>query len=176
MPGAAEKELELSEQIEAFVARLKRGGQRPRSEETARQTLGLLRKIIARGRWGKAGESPGPAPLLGLGPFPPDGAGSCPLLSQPRQGRAAALHGPDPDPAPALPVQPTRQTCSRSWPEAVRGILLSCSPAGSGSPAGWRTLLILTPLLSGAKGFLLFSQHLPHRFAGDPGTGWAWWL
>ncbi|XP_006268420.1 translation initiation factor eIF-2B subunit beta isoform X2 [Alligator mississippiensis] len=60
MPGAAEKELELSEQIEAFVARLKRGGQRPRSEETARQTLGLLRKIIARGRWGKAGE------LMGL--------------------------------------------------------------------------------------------------------------
>ncbi|XP_025057521.1 translation initiation factor eIF-2B subunit beta [Alligator sinensis] len=60
MPGAAEKELELSEQIEAFVARLKRGGQRPRSEETARQTLGLLRRIIARGRWGKAGE------LMGL--------------------------------------------------------------------------------------------------------------
>ncbi|XP_019374337.1 PREDICTED: translation initiation factor eIF-2B subunit beta isoform X2 [Gavialis gangeticus] len=60
MPGAAEKQSELSEEIEAFVARLKRGGQRPRSEETARQTLGLLRKIIARGRWGKAGE------LMGL--------------------------------------------------------------------------------------------------------------
>ncbi|XP_019407353.1 PREDICTED: translation initiation factor eIF-2B subunit beta isoform X2 [Crocodylus porosus] len=60
MPGGAEKQSELSEEIEAFVVRLKRGGQRPRSEETARQTLGLLRKIIARGRWGKAGE------LMGL--------------------------------------------------------------------------------------------------------------
>lgn len=56
MPGAAERGSELSEQIEAFVSRLRGGGQRPRSEDTARQTLSLLRKIIAHGRWGWAGE------------------------------------------------------------------------------------------------------------------------
>ncbi|EMP30704.1 Translation initiation factor eIF-2B subunit beta [Chelonia mydas] len=54
MPGAPEKESELSEQIEAFVARLKRGGERLSSEEAARQTVGLLRKIIGHGRWGNA--------------------------------------------------------------------------------------------------------------------------
>lgn len=56
MPGAAERGSELSEQIEAFVARLRGGGERPRSEDTARQTLSLLRKIIAHGRWSRAGE------------------------------------------------------------------------------------------------------------------------
>lgn len=56
MPGAAERGSELSEQIEAFVARLRGGGERPRSEDTARQTLSLLRKIIAHGRWNRAGE------------------------------------------------------------------------------------------------------------------------
>ncbi|XP_075359379.1 translation initiation factor eIF2B subunit beta [Mycteria americana] len=56
MPGAAERGSELSEQIEAFVARLRGGGERPRSEDTARQTLSLLRKIIAHGRWSHAGE------------------------------------------------------------------------------------------------------------------------
>ncbi|OCT65133.1 hypothetical protein XELAEV_18041372mg [Xenopus laevis] len=56
MPGIAEKESELSERIEAFVAELKRGGGRPSSEETARKTVGLLRHIIAQARWGNAGE------------------------------------------------------------------------------------------------------------------------
>ncbi|XP_074812062.1 translation initiation factor eIF2B subunit beta isoform X3 [Natator depressus] len=56
MPGAPEKESELSEQIEAFVARLKRGGERLSSEEAARQTVGLLRKIIGHGRWSNAGD------------------------------------------------------------------------------------------------------------------------
>lgn len=56
MPGAAERGSELSEQIEAFVVRLRGGGERPRSEDTARQTLSLLRKIIADGRWSRAGE------------------------------------------------------------------------------------------------------------------------
>lgn len=56
MPGAAERGSELSEQIEAFAARLRRGGERPRSEDTARQTLSLLRKIIGNGRWSRAGE------------------------------------------------------------------------------------------------------------------------
>ncbi|XP_015720575.1 translation initiation factor eIF-2B subunit beta [Coturnix japonica] len=56
MPGAAERGSELSEQIESFVSRLRGGGHRPRSEDTARQTLSLLRKIIAHGRWGWAGE------------------------------------------------------------------------------------------------------------------------
>ncbi|XP_027736592.1 translation initiation factor eIF-2B subunit beta isoform X3 [Empidonax traillii] len=54
MPGAAGPE--LSEQIEAFAARLRRGGERPRSEDTARQTLSLLRKIVGHGRWSRAGE------------------------------------------------------------------------------------------------------------------------
>ncbi|NWW33224.1 EI2BB factor, partial [Panurus biarmicus] len=56
MPGAAERGSELSEQIEAFAARLRRGGERPRSEDTARQTLSLLRKIVGHGRWSRAGE------------------------------------------------------------------------------------------------------------------------
>ncbi|NWU47938.1 EI2BB factor, partial [Dromas ardeola] len=56
MPGAAERGSELSEQIEAFVARLRGGGERPRSEDTARQTLSLLRRIIGHGRWSRAGE------------------------------------------------------------------------------------------------------------------------
>lgn len=59
MPGAAE----LREQMEAFVARLRGGGGgRPRSEDTARQTLALLRKIIAHGHWGSAGERLRPGP------------------------------------------------------------------------------------------------------------------
>ncbi|NP_001080268.1 eukaryotic translation initiation factor 2B subunit beta L homeolog [Xenopus laevis] len=56
MPGITEKESELSERIEAFVAELKRGGGRPSSDETARETVGLLRRIIAQARWGNAGE------------------------------------------------------------------------------------------------------------------------
>ncbi|KAK2523879.1 Eif2b2 [Columba guinea] len=56
MPGAAERGSDLSEQIEAFVARLRGGGERPRSEDTARQTLSLLRKIVGHGRWSRAGE------------------------------------------------------------------------------------------------------------------------
>ncbi|NXS14979.1 EI2BB factor, partial [Neodrepanis coruscans] len=56
MPGATERGSELSEQIEAFAARLRRGGERPRSEDTARQTLSLLRKIVGHGRWSRAGE------------------------------------------------------------------------------------------------------------------------
>ncbi|XP_053330952.1 translation initiation factor eIF-2B subunit beta [Spea bombifrons] len=56
MPGLAEKESELSERIEAFVAGLKRGGERPSSEDTARETVGLLRRIIAQSRWSNAGE------------------------------------------------------------------------------------------------------------------------
>ncbi|KAM4662694.1 translation initiation factor eIF2B subunit beta [Discoglossus pictus] len=56
MPGLTEKESELSEKIEAFVNGLKRGGARPNSEETARETVGLLRRIIAQARWSNAGE------------------------------------------------------------------------------------------------------------------------
>ncbi|KAH0620492.1 hypothetical protein JD844_021010 [Phrynosoma platyrhinos] len=50
------RESELSGQIEDFVALLKRGGKEPRSEEAARRTVGLLRKIVAHGRWEKAGD------------------------------------------------------------------------------------------------------------------------
>lgn len=68
MPGAAERGSELSEQIEAFAARLRRGGERPRSEDTARQTLSLLRKIVGHGRWSRAGE--GRAAVGGRSAFP----------------------------------------------------------------------------------------------------------
>ncbi|XP_026567625.1 translation initiation factor eIF-2B subunit beta [Pseudonaja textilis] len=50
------KESELSGQIEDFVMLLKRGGKLPRSGEVARRTVGLLRKIVANGRWDNAGE------------------------------------------------------------------------------------------------------------------------
>ncbi|KAM5129706.1 translation initiation factor eIF2B subunit beta [Mantella aurantiaca] len=56
MPPGSEKESELSERIEAFITGLKRGEGRPSSEDTARETVGLLRRIIAQARWGKAGE------------------------------------------------------------------------------------------------------------------------
>ncbi|CAI5764256.1 translation initiation factor eIF2B subunit beta [Podarcis muralis] len=54
--AAAKRESDLSGQIEDFVALLKRGGKRPRSEDVARQTVGLLRRIVANGRWDNAGE------------------------------------------------------------------------------------------------------------------------
>ncbi|KAM3919936.1 translation initiation factor eIF2B subunit beta [Leptodactylus fuscus] len=56
MPAATEKETELSERIEAFITGLKRGDGRQTSEETARETVALLRKIIAQARWSNAGE------------------------------------------------------------------------------------------------------------------------
>ncbi|XP_068110622.1 translation initiation factor eIF2B subunit beta isoform X2 [Hyperolius riggenbachi] len=56
MPGGAEKESELSERVEAFITALKRGGGGPSSEETARDTVYLLRRIIAQARWSNAGE------------------------------------------------------------------------------------------------------------------------
>ncbi|XP_019589256.1 translation initiation factor eIF2B subunit beta [Rhinolophus sinicus] len=56
MPGAAAKSSELSERIESFVEALKRGGGRRCSEDMARETLGLLRRIITDQRWSNAGE------------------------------------------------------------------------------------------------------------------------
>ncbi|XP_072284253.1 translation initiation factor eIF2B subunit beta [Pyxicephalus adspersus] len=56
MPAGSEKESELSERVEAFITGLKRGGGHQSSEETARETVGLLRRIIAQARWGNAGE------------------------------------------------------------------------------------------------------------------------
>ena len=101
MPGAAERGSELSEQIEAFVTRLRGGGERPRSEDTARQTLSLLRKIIAHGRWSRAGEgraAAGRAPC-GAGSkvaAGPGGRASCgrAVVGAPRGRRAAPLLGP----------------------------------------------------------------------------------
>ncbi|XP_034783939.1 translation initiation factor eIF-2B subunit beta [Acipenser ruthenus] len=59
MPGA-DKEMELSEWMEAFLSELKRGGSGagpPRgSGETARDTAFLLRKITAQARWNSAGD------------------------------------------------------------------------------------------------------------------------
>ncbi|KAG2457661.1 EI2BB factor, partial [Polypterus senegalus] len=59
MPGV-DKESELSERIEAFLAELKRGrsatGVSRGSGETARETAALLRKITAQARWSNAGE------------------------------------------------------------------------------------------------------------------------
>ncbi|VTJ62476.1 translation initiation factor eIF-2B subunit beta isoform X4 [Marmota monax] len=56
MPGAAAKGSELSERIESFVETLKRGGGQRSSEHMARETLGLLRRIITDHRWSNAGE------------------------------------------------------------------------------------------------------------------------
>ncbi|XP_028352005.1 translation initiation factor eIF2B subunit beta isoform X1 [Physeter macrocephalus] len=56
MPGAEAKGSELSERIESFVEALKRGGGRHSSEDMARETLGLLRRIITDHRWSNAGE------------------------------------------------------------------------------------------------------------------------
>ncbi|XP_058423370.1 translation initiation factor eIF-2B subunit beta isoform X2 [Diceros bicornis minor] len=56
MPGAAAKGSELSERIESFVEALKRGGGPRSSEDMARETLGLLRRIITDHRWSNAEE------------------------------------------------------------------------------------------------------------------------
>uniref|UniRef100_A0A8C9SPJ1 Translation initiation factor eIF2B subunit beta n=1 Tax=Scleropages formosus TaxID=113540 RepID=A0A8C9SPJ1_SCLFO len=59
MPGT-DRETDLSERTEAFLAELKRsgGGAGPLrgSGETARETVALLRKITAQARWSNAGE------------------------------------------------------------------------------------------------------------------------
>lgn len=55
MPGAAAEGVELAESIESFVEALKRGGGRRSSEDMARETLGLLRRIITDHRWSNAG-------------------------------------------------------------------------------------------------------------------------
>lgn len=57
MPGAAANGSELYESIESFVEALKRGGGRRSSEDMARETLGLLRRIITDHRWSNAGEA-----------------------------------------------------------------------------------------------------------------------
>lgn len=58
MPGA-DKETDLSERIEAFLAELKRSGSgcgsMRGSAETARDTAALLRRITAQARWSSAG-------------------------------------------------------------------------------------------------------------------------
>ncbi|XP_036592338.1 translation initiation factor eIF-2B subunit beta isoform X2 [Trichosurus vulpecula] len=56
MPGAADKGTELSERIESFIEALKRGAGQRSSEDMARETVGLLRRIVAHGRWSNAGE------------------------------------------------------------------------------------------------------------------------
>ncbi|KAI5094497.1 translation initiation factor eIF-2B subunit beta [Silurus meridionalis] len=59
MPGA-DKETDLSERIEAFLAELKRSGSGSGSvrgsAETARDTAALLRRITAQARWSSAGD------------------------------------------------------------------------------------------------------------------------
>ncbi|KAK3522360.1 hypothetical protein QTP86_007637 [Hemibagrus guttatus] len=58
MPGA-DKETDLSERIEAFLAEMKRSGSGSGSvrgsAETARDTAALLRRITAQARWSSAG-------------------------------------------------------------------------------------------------------------------------
>lgn len=60
MPGAAAKGSELSERIESFVETLKRGGGRRSSEDMARETLGLLRRLISDHHWNNAGAAAQP--------------------------------------------------------------------------------------------------------------------
>uniref|UniRef100_A0A3F2YPJ3 Translation initiation factor eIF2B subunit beta n=1 Tax=Takifugu rubripes TaxID=31033 RepID=A0A3F2YPJ3_TAKRU len=59
MPGA-DKEVDLTERIEAFLSDLKRGGSGTGplrgSSETARETTALLRRITAQARWSSAGD------------------------------------------------------------------------------------------------------------------------
>nr|XP_004399413.2 PREDICTED: translation initiation factor eIF-2B subunit beta [Odobenus rosmarus divergens] len=54
MPGAAAKGSELYESIESFVEALKRDDGQRSSEDMARETLGLLRRIITDHRWSNA--------------------------------------------------------------------------------------------------------------------------
>ncbi|KAM8948505.1 translation initiation factor eIF2B subunit beta isoform 2-T2 [Lycaon pictus] len=56
MPGAAAEGSELYGSIESFVEALKRDGGRRSSEDMARETLGLLRRIITDHRWSNAEE------------------------------------------------------------------------------------------------------------------------
>ncbi|KAM7323463.1 translation initiation factor eIF2B subunit beta [Alexandromys fortis] len=56
MPSAAAKGSELSGRIEGFVETLKRDGGQRSSEDMARETLGLLRRLITDHRWSNAGE------------------------------------------------------------------------------------------------------------------------
>lgn len=63
MPGATAKGSELSERIEGFVEALKRGGGQRSSEDMARETLGLLRRLITDHHWNNAGAA-APAPLF----------------------------------------------------------------------------------------------------------------
>lgn len=63
MPGAAAKGSELSERIEGFVETLKRGGGQRSSEDMARETLGLLRRLITDHHWNNAGAA-APAPVF----------------------------------------------------------------------------------------------------------------
>ncbi|XP_030070322.1 translation initiation factor eIF2B subunit beta isoform X1 [Microcaecilia unicolor] len=51
-----QQEPQPCERIDAFVLQLKRGGGRLNSEQIARKTVGLLRGICARSRWGNAEE------------------------------------------------------------------------------------------------------------------------
>lgn len=92
MPGAAERGSDLSEQIEAFVARLRGGGERPRSEDTARQTLSLLRKIVGHGRWSRAGEG---GRAAGAGPAEAAGGRSASPGSQAAGGAARGQWRPE---------------------------------------------------------------------------------
>lgn len=72
MPGAAAKGSELYESIESFVEALKRDGGRRSSEDMARETLGLLRRIITDHHWINAGKAglvlSRPSPLSDPGP------------------------------------------------------------------------------------------------------------
>ncbi|KAL4613165.1 translation initiation factor eIF-2B subunit beta [Arapaima gigas] len=62
MPGT-DKETDLSERMEAFLAELKRSGSGTGplrgSGETARETVALLRRITAQARWSNAGKNGG---------------------------------------------------------------------------------------------------------------------
>lgn len=108
MPGAAERGAELREQMEAFVARLRGGGGRPRSEDTARHTLALLRKIIAHGHWGSAGERLRPGPRGLAAPSRALRAAVCPEAVPAVRGTGAScgtgLPGPARGGAVPLPV------------------------------------------------------------------------
>lgn len=95
MPGAAAKSSELSERIESFVEALKRGSGRHSSEDMARETLGLLRRIITDYRWSNAGEAdlaPSPPSHLSV-PDPPAEGLLGPTTCLPRSPSLFGLQG-----------------------------------------------------------------------------------
>lgn len=168
MPGAAANGSELYESIESFVEALKRGGGRRSSEDMARETLGLLRRIITDHRWSNAGEAglfcrvprhyPFPIPRRKVAQV---SSCSCPLTLCSSDCRGAdgtdSPRGPEDDSRAAL-----RDHGGQHGAESAQD-----HPGGVWQVRTWAFLHELRPLLgafSGEQALLLQRVHLspPH--------------